>query len=361
MKKILLFILVLVLVACSQQQEGRVYKIGVSVPLTSSAAQLGAPFLDGLKLAQKEINAVGGVNNKQIELIVEDNQNSPKEGVNVFHALEVRSPDLIISTMSTATVSLSPLAHDAGIPLIASLIFADITKANDNAIIFYPPAKEDARHTVDDLKKSSIHKVGVIYINSEYGKASLDGFVELAKENNIEVAAQEAFDGDVTDYSTPLLKIEAREPQAIYIIAIDPMSVIKYLKSTKTKMEIYTNIVPMGGNMAYKDPQIFEGVHITAPAVSVPGMQEYKAFREKVKGIMDIERNTLTNVAMGYDSLYAITAALKKNPDAKALVQTLSTYGSFTGANGKYALNSRHISMPLYPVVFKNGNLERVE
>ena len=110
MKRFALVMLVLVvclLAACSEQQQASVYKIGVSVPLTSSAAQLGSPFLEGLKLAQKEINAQGGVNNKQIKLIVQDNQNSPKEGVNVFHALEVEHPDLIISTMSTAT-SFSP-------------------------------------------------------------------------------------------------------------------------------------------------------------------------------------------------------------------------------------------------------------
>ena len=67
--------------------------IGVSTDITGPAAWAGQDYLDGLNIALEEINNEGGVNGRPIQLIVEDNKNLPKEGVNVFRALQARDPD----------------------------------------------------------------------------------------------------------------------------------------------------------------------------------------------------------------------------------------------------------------------------
>jgi len=168
------------------------------------------------------------------------------------------------------------------------------------------------------------------------------------------------FDGDLTDYSTPILKIEKENPQAVYIIAINTVPILQHLKSTDSKLIAYANIVSIGGNLIYQS-DVFEGVHLTAPPVSVPASIENTNFHSKIQGSIPLEKNTLAYNALGYDSLYAIAAVLKKNPNAKDFVKTFSSYGVFKGAAGEYNLKGRKVEMPLYPVVFKEGELQLVQ
>ena len=54
-------------------------KIGVTQPLTGAFAADGNYVAQGAKLAAEAINKAGGVDGKQIELVVEDNKSNPTE------------------------------------------------------------------------------------------------------------------------------------------------------------------------------------------------------------------------------------------------------------------------------------------
>ena len=43
-----------------------------------------------------------------------------------------------------------------------------------------------------------------------------------------------------------------------------------------------------GSKQILKNPQTFEGVHLTAPLVSIPGTPEYQSFRQKMTGIIEV-------------------------------------------------------------------------
>ena len=56
-------------------------KIGLMVPLTGFAAADGKSAHEGAKLAVAQANAKGGINGEKVELVVYDDQASPKEAV----------------------------------------------------------------------------------------------------------------------------------------------------------------------------------------------------------------------------------------------------------------------------------------
>ena len=62
-------------------------KIGFNVPLTGFAAADGKSALNGAKLAVKQANQSGGINGKMIELVVYDDQASPKQAVPISNKL----------------------------------------------------------------------------------------------------------------------------------------------------------------------------------------------------------------------------------------------------------------------------------
>ncbi len=334
-------------------------KIGISTALTGPAAFVGGSYFSGLKQAQEEINAQGGIHGQQVELIVEDNKNNAQEGITAFRSIETKKPDLFISTMSVPTVPVTPVVKESGIPQFVSLVFADMTSKNENSVSFFPTADDDVHATMQDMTLHKVKNVGVIYINSEYGQASLSAFLKQAKDNNINVIAQESFLDGALDYLTPLTKINASKPDAVFIIAVNAIPIIKQLKAVKTNSLIYTTMTSAFGNLVNKDKETFEGVHVTASRVSIPGTDDYIRLRSTMKNA--VATSTLGYDALGYDSMYVIKAVLEKNPDAKDFVKTFANYGPFQGVNGSFNLNSRNIGMTLYPVVMKNGVLGEVK
>ncbi|MEI7960793.1 MAG: ABC transporter substrate-binding protein [archaeon] len=351
---IIVIIAVIAVVLFSQPvSHENTYKIGVLAALTGSGSFIGEGYVAGLTQAQNEINSKGGVNGKNIDLIIEDNQNLASVGVTSFQSLVVRNPDLIISTMSSPTVAIAHIAKDISIPIFVSVVFADVLPTNQNSVSFFPTAVDDAKSSIEGMKKNGVKSVGIIFLNTEYGKASADALVSEAKTAGIEIVGNEAFDGVANDFQTPLAKIIAKKPDALYVAAINATPIIKEAKLFGPKPPIFTNLIPVFGGLIYSDKNTFEGVRLNASAVSVPGSTEQSLFANKFPQI-----TAAGYASIGYDNLYSIKAVLEKNSDPHSFVQAFQNLRSFSGINGTYQINSRHISMNLYPVVFENGQIK---
>lgn len=79
-------------------------KIGFNVPLTGFAAADGKSALNGAKLAVAKANAAGGVAGQKIELVVYDDQASPKEAVP--SATKMVEKDEVVGAVSAPTQAL---------------------------------------------------------------------------------------------------------------------------------------------------------------------------------------------------------------------------------------------------------------
>jgi len=340
----------------------RSIKIGVSAPLTGASAFIGTSYLDGLKMAQKEINDRGGVNGRSIELLIEDNQNLAKEGINSLNALMLKNPDLILTTMSVPSVAISPLVKESGKPLFVSVVFADVISKNNNAVSFFPRTADDAAAIIPAMLKNKVKTVGVIYLKSEYGQASFDGFKTEAEKAGIKIVAAESFLGDTNDYATPLLKLKGSNPDAIYVIAINAIPVVKGIKSNNIKAAIYNNLIPVFGSLVYKDPTTFEGTYLTAPKVAIAGTPEYESFRAKAAAAgLKLDNNTLGYTSVAYDNLQSIAKVFAQDSDAKNFVSNFSKLGTMAGVNGTYTLTGRDVGMPVYPVKMEKGKLVEIK
>src|SRR5665647_138532 len=64
-----------------------VIKIGFIGPTTGDNAIYGSSAKDGAMLAVEEINAAGGVNGKQVELIAYDSKADQTEAINAYNRL----------------------------------------------------------------------------------------------------------------------------------------------------------------------------------------------------------------------------------------------------------------------------------
>jgi ABC-type branched-subunit amino acid transport system substrate-binding protein len=68
--------------------DGDVIKIGVILPLTGPAAELGELSKRGIVLAADHINAHGEIHGRKIELIIEDAGLEPKRALDAYRKLK---------------------------------------------------------------------------------------------------------------------------------------------------------------------------------------------------------------------------------------------------------------------------------
>ena len=86
MRKILVFALALTLVTAGLAFGAEPIKIGAVLRL-SIGAEHGTPSKRGVELAVDQVNKAGGINGRQVEVIFEDEKDSPAASVNAVQKL----------------------------------------------------------------------------------------------------------------------------------------------------------------------------------------------------------------------------------------------------------------------------------
>ena len=70
--------------AAGSAASGETIKVGVMGPLSGNVSVYGQAVVNGASLYLKQVNADGGINGKQIEILTEDEQGDATQAVNCF-------------------------------------------------------------------------------------------------------------------------------------------------------------------------------------------------------------------------------------------------------------------------------------
>ena len=96
-------------------------KIGVNLELSGPVASYGTSEAAGIDLAVEEINAAGGIEGKQIEIVKVDNKSDNAEATSA--AIRLADQEKVVAIIgaatSGATVAQAQIANDKQIPLIS--------------------------------------------------------------------------------------------------------------------------------------------------------------------------------------------------------------------------------------------------
>ena len=160
--------------------------VGQSVPLTGSNAAFGIDIRDGAQAYFKSVNAKGGVDGRQIELVSLDDKNDRKlAGANAQKLLQDTKVSALFG-FASATLSLDamPLAEKADV-----LFFAPFSGANPvrktSPVVFtlrasYP---EELEKMLAFWTGLGLKQVVVVHYDDEVGKQNLQAVVDyLAKQ-----------------------------------------------------------------------------------------------------------------------------------------------------------------------------------
>lgn len=158
-----LLVLLLLIGGCSPREPLR---IGFLAGLSGNVADLGEAGRNGAQIAIEEANRAGGINGRQLELIVRDDAQSPEKAIAAANELIAAQVEAIVGPMTSAMAEVVlPLAKGAGIVLVSPTVTArKFFGLDDNLLLVMSSTQEEARLSASyHFKESGIRRVAAIY------------------------------------------------------------------------------------------------------------------------------------------------------------------------------------------------------
>lgn len=344
-------------------------KIGALFGLTGEMAAIANPAAQGAKLAAEQINAQGGVLNKQIELILYDTQSNTEIAANAMNRLinidkVVAAFGLTDGKYVTAAV---PLAQRAGIPfLITTATTPTLTQIGN--YVFMTPFADDfqgkmlAKFAYERLgarKAVCLYDAGIGY-STELFKYFSQAFKELTGDENAIVFVDTYHAGD-TDFSAQLTRIRSKQKEAdIFAFFPDPAEaglIVRQAGELGIKLQYLAGDGADSPDLVSIAGEYAEGMIMSTHFSPFnPENPRAKKFVEDFKAKYGTEPGAFA--ALGYDSMLLTADAIARagTTDPKAIRDALEATDGFMGVTGEYRFDERRI--PAKPVIFvqvKNG------
>jgi branched-chain amino acid transport system substrate-binding protein len=136
MKRILIASILIagLLAACNPQAGSDKVRIGVFMSTTGTTANFGISSVNGIKMAADEINAAGGINGKQVELLIQDDRSDASEAATIVTQFVTQDQvhAVIGEVASSRSIAAAPIAQNAKIPMLTpSSTNPEVTKKGD--------------------------------------------------------------------------------------------------------------------------------------------------------------------------------------------------------------------------------------
>jgi branched-chain amino acid transport system substrate-binding protein len=338
----------IVLSACgSSTGGGDKIKIGGGFALTGDESALDLPAANGAKLAVKEINAAGGVLDKQIDFIVHDSQY--KMDVTAQTAKQFIEEDkvqaMIGYTDTDSVLAAGPTIQAAGIPFITVGATSPKIPSQVGDMMFLAAfgdnvqAAAGAEYALAKFGKNAylLWDKGVEYTTllGAYFKAR---FAEAGGT----IVLEDSYDDEATDFSAQIAKIKALSPQPdFYYLSAMPYNIGPLAK----QMRDAGIDGPIVGGDGYDTPDLVSvagaaanNVFFTTHALmdSSGGTDGIKKFITAYNAEYGHDPENAF-AALGYDTVYllvdAITRAGSMDPQTlKSAIEGTKSFAGITGA-----------------------------
>jgi len=212
--------------------------LGATVPLTGPLVVTGQQYHYALQMAQDDINAAGGINGKKLRIVFEDTQASNSVAVNAFIKLlrQHNPPFIFLSSYTIQNLAAEPEVAKAKIPVMYAG-GADAIHERKNPWMFrIRPADSLQSKAMTDvlLTYYKAKKVGIMYVQDDYGQGAANYLESELKKNGVEVVGKEAFGPRDNDFSAQLLSLKNKSP--------DTLAVIPYIRDGAMIMQQRRNL-----------------------------------------------------------------------------------------------------------------------
>lgn len=331
-------------------------KVGANLEMTGGSASYGISSKNAIELAFKEINEKGGINGKQLELVVADNKSEAAEATNAMQKLvsqdnvvAVIGPNLSSSVIAASAINNSAKVLDIAPMATNPYVTVDQASGKTKDFNYRTCFIDPFQGTV--MAKFATAELGVgnaavlIDNSSDYAK----GLAQFFKENFVKeggaVTAEESYLQKDTDFKETLTKIKATNPDFLYV----PGYYQEVGLIVKQARELGMNMPIAGGDGwdSAKMPEIAGAAALNntyfsslySPEDSSDINKNFVAAYEKAYG-----QKPDVFAALSYDSALLVAEAIKNagSTEPAKISEAMAKINGFSGVSGSVTFDDKH-------------------
>lgn len=339
----------------------QVVQLGAVLPLTGEVASYGTGSKEGVEFAVDEVNKAQS--KYRFEVAFEDSKGDPKTALSALqNLLATKKPVALIGeNVSSATLAMVPVIDAAKIVLVSPSASAP-SLAGKSRYFFrvFPSDSEEGDFIVSAIKKRVPEaKVGIVYVNNDYGVGLKEVFISKAKEGGLAVLGAFGYEKGSTDFRPILAKVKSLKPNVIYIPSYyqDGAALLKQARELGITASFW-------GATANEDPQFLaiagqsaEGFHYPVAAAydAKSSDAHVKAFVTNFQASRGKEPGLLA--ALGYDSAKLILDGILANgPTSEGIREFITGQKSYLGVSGTMTFDEMgEVHKPILLKSVKNG------
>ena len=343
-------------------------KFGLAMPLTGGQALYGNDQVKAAQWAVDEINKKGGINGKKLEMVLLDTQADPQVGIQAVNRLvSVEKVPVFVTAWSGVVKAVAPIANDNKVvELSVGAASPDIAKLGDYVYTTFPLADVDIKGVANySVKEMGKKRAAVLFINNETGIPAAAVYRDAVTKAGGQIVASESYDQKATDFTGPLLKIRAANPEIVHLQGLVSESPQVIAQARQLGIN-----VPITSYSGIYNPKLIEQLGAAAEGVIAtslaPGASDSPAVKDYVdRWQKEVGRppNGLPYTQYLYDAPVMI-AAVFSSMDKKGLPMTGENFRKEMLAmktfelplTGKLEMSEDHtVDKPVYLVEVKNG------
>ncbi len=315
-------------------------KIGVVLPLTGDFSSRVQSHLNGIKLAVKHINELGGINQGNIVLKIKDsNKIDPAEATRDLIYKDKVSV-IIGGFTSKETRIIQYLSEKALIPFITAICTHFETA---KAAVYTFRTITDDQQQFEALSSHSANRYqsrrpAIIYDNDLYGAESAQRYIEICSKHSQQVTNTVSIPKGTINFREQLEYLFKTQPDSLVILApaADSALIVRQAR------EMQFNYPILGANQcASREFLHLAGIYSESVITTLPynpraGGQKFDNFLNEYQETYGYKADS--DAATGYEALMILTLALKSQPENNLNLRdsllTLQVWDSIIGSGG---------------------------
>lgn len=361
--------------------------IGVDLSLSGSAATIGKTALDGVKLAQKQIDSRGGIHGKCISLVVKDDAANPTTS-------EEQVRQLIESSHVSALVG--PLLSANSAAVLSTVTQGKVLEASIGTppqaldpsqspytYVFGTSGPSGAAAFATCVTNAGIHKVAVLAVNNTLGADYQTALKAIVKKYHLTVTGSQLENLGSTSLTTQMQALKSGNPDAVlmFVTGSDINAAIAARNDLAWNVPLIGFSPITGPNVAQAVGTSGLGMNRTygsgfSPNLTHTAKSSLPTSKAGVTFIKDLQKyfdqkplqDSAVEEAPAYDALNMIAKGFNgsKSLNSDAARKYLDKHG-FDGVQGHYQFTSKiHIGLTgneltcvsAIPTSFKDGTYQ---
>jgi branched-chain amino acid transport system substrate-binding protein len=217
-------------------QEGGPIRIAQSLPLTGPLADLGQAVHQGAKSCFDRVNATGGIEGRQIELIAKDDAYDLERAKANFKDF-LAMPQLLAFFNCFGTPmaeALLPMAAIDGVPVIAPYTGAASVRIKPSRQVVHIRASysDEIHKIVEHLSTVGTTRLTVAYQNNAFGKDAAAAATTACARLNIKPMGMGAVENDASNAVAVAQQLMAPEPECV-VVALAGKPALEFIRAAK--------------------------------------------------------------------------------------------------------------------------------